>query len=64
MTGIEFAGQLQAARPGLRVIICSGYSAEMVRTGVPTQAGIVYLPKPFPAATLATLVRESLDRTP
>ena len=42
----------------------SGYSAEIVHTGAPSEPGIAYLPKPVSVATLATLLRESLDLMP
>ena len=63
MTGLELAEQLQALKPGLKAIISSGYSAEMVEAGVPTKAGIVYLPKPYATSVLANVVRDCLDQT-
>ena len=62
MTGLELAERLRANRPGLKVIITSGYSAEIVHAGRPTQAGITYLPKPYPDQVLAAVVRQCLDR--
>jgi two-component system, cell cycle sensor histidine kinase and response regulator CckA len=62
MTGLELSETLHAMKPTLRTIISSGYSAEMVQGGVPTRDGLVYLPKPYSIATLARVVRESLDR--
>jgi CheY-like chemotaxis protein len=64
MTGLELTERLQALRPGLKVIISSGYSAEIVQSGVPTKAGVLYLPKPYEARKLADVVRQCLDRTP
>jgi CheY-like chemotaxis protein len=64
MTGLELAEGLRAVKPDLKVIISSGYSAEIVHTGAPSEPGIAYLPKPFSVATLATILRESLDRMP
>jgi CheY-like chemotaxis protein len=61
ITGLELAGELQALKPGLKVIISSGYSSEIVHAGVPDMAGVVYLPKPYSAKALADLVRSSLD---
>lgn len=61
MTGLELTERLQALRPGLKAIISSGYSAEIVQAGVPTAAGVVYLPKPYEAKTLADVVRNCLD---
>ncbi len=62
MTGLELADRLQRSRPGLRVIISSGYSAEIVQAGVPNRPGVVYLPKPYDTTTLAKAVRTCLDR--
>ncbi|MCC6233610.1 MAG: response regulator, partial [Verrucomicrobiales bacterium] len=61
MSGLELAERLREQRPGLRVIISSGYSAEIVQAGVPTKAGIVYLPKPYATSTLADAVRRCLE---
>lgn len=61
LTGLELAERLQASRPGLKVIISSGYSAEIVHSGVPTRSGITYLPKPYDERTLADTVRSCLD---
>ncbi len=62
MSGLELAEKLQGLRPGLRVIIASGYSAEVVEAGIPRREGLTYLSKPFPMKALARAVRESLDR--
>ncbi len=62
MTGLELAEQLQALKPGLKAIISSGYSAEMVHGGVPAKAGLVYLPKPYATRALAGVIRDCLDQ--
>jgi signal transduction histidine kinase/ActR/RegA family two-component response regulator len=62
MTGLELAEQLQALKPGLKAIISSGYSAEIVHVGVPSKAGIVYLPKPYATNALADAIRDCLDQ--
>ncbi len=62
MTGWELAKRLQSAKPGLKAIISSGYSTEMAEAGVPSNAGIVYLPKPYDATVLADVVRSSLGQ--
>ena len=64
MTGLELTEYLQALRPGLNSIISSGYSSEIVGAGVPTRAGIAYLPKPYATRVLASLIRDCLDRKP
>ena len=61
MTGLELTEQLQGMKPGLKAVISSGYSAEIVQAGVPTKKGVVYLPKPYDSAVLAQVVRECLD---
>jgi two-component system, cell cycle sensor histidine kinase and response regulator CckA len=62
MSGSELATQLLAANPRLRLIYTSGYDpAASASTGAVTP-GIVFLPKPYDAATLARAVRDRLDR--
>jgi PAS domain S-box-containing protein len=62
MTGLELIEQLRAMKPGLKAIISSGYSSDIVQAGVPSRAEIGFLPKPYEMKTLASLVRECLDR--
>jgi two-component system, cell cycle sensor histidine kinase and response regulator CckA len=62
MTGLELIEQLRILKPGLKAIISSGYSSDIVQAGVPGKAGIGFLPKPYEMKTLATIVRECLDR--
>ena len=64
MTGLELTEQLQSLKPGLRAIISSGYSSEMVQSGAPSRAGILYLPKPYAAEVLGQTVRDFLDQNP
>ena len=61
MTGLEMAQRLRQNKPGLKVIIMSGYSEELKERGMPTDAGITYLSKPFQADSLGSLVRARLD---
>jgi len=62
MTGLELTERLQALKPGLKTIIPSGYSAEISQAGVPTKAGVVYLPKPYQMKVLANMVRDCLNK--
>jgi len=62
VTGLELTERMQALKPGLKVIIASGYSTEIVQAGVPAKAGVVYLPKPYSTNFLADTVRKCLDR--
>jgi signal transduction histidine kinase/ActR/RegA family two-component response regulator len=52
MTGLELAEKLMALKPGLKVVISSGYSSEIAQAGVPTRTGIRYLPKPYDQSAL------------
>ena len=61
LTGLDLAEQLRALKPGLRVIISSGYSAEIVRVGSLSQTGFCYLPKPYQTPTLTEAIRACLD---
>ena len=62
LTGLDLAEQLKGEKPGLKVIISSGYSAEMAEHGVPAARGIMYLQKPYQVEVLAKTVRDCLDR--
>jgi CheY-like chemotaxis protein len=57
MTGYELAEKVRAEKPDLKIIISSGYSAEMSRVFTPTAEGIVYLPKPYKMADLGAVLR-------
>ena len=59
--GRELAQRLCEARPGLRVIFMSGYTADtMLRQGI-ADTGSAFLQKPFTAQQLAKKIRETLD---
>jgi two-component system cell cycle sensor histidine kinase/response regulator CckA len=64
LTGLELAEQLQRRKPGLKVIISSGYSHEIAQHGIPKKPGIVFLSKPHEPKKLSDLVRASLDQRP
>jgi PAS domain S-box-containing protein len=64
VSGLELAERLKELKPGLRIIISSGYSQEVVQAGVPSRPGLLYLPKPYDSRTLATTVRSFLDQKP
>ena len=61
MTGLELAQRVRKEKPDLKIIVSSGYSAEVNQSGKPTAEGIVYLPKPFKMSALGTILRECLD---
>jgi PAS domain S-box-containing protein len=61
MTGLQLVERLQEQKPGLKAIISSGYSSDIVQAGLPNKAGILFLPKPYEAKLLARVLQESLN---
>jgi len=61
MNGLQLADKLLGTKHSLRVLVSSGYSAELVDKGGPVRAGLAYLPKPYTAEALAAAVRKLLD---
>ncbi|OGS01012.1 MAG: hypothetical protein A3G41_07155, partial [Elusimicrobia bacterium RIFCSPLOWO2_12_FULL_59_9] len=62
MSGTELAGRIQQRRPGLRILLTSGYTDEKIFSGGILPSGISFMPKPFSPETLLFKVREVLDR--
>jgi CheY-like chemotaxis protein len=60
-TGLQLAQGLRQDVPGLKVIISSGYSAEMTTPGASLDDGIVFLPKPCEPRKLAAAIRDCLN---
>jgi CheY-like chemotaxis protein len=60
MNGKALAERLTASRPGLKVILMSGYADEAIGHRGAHEAGWAYLPKPFPPQALVAKVREVL----
>lgn len=54
--GIDLAVQLEQARPGLRVLLMSGYSAEDLSE--PELGGRPFIAKPFSAGTLEAALKK------
>jgi len=63
LTGKELGDLLRNDAPSLKVIISSGYNAEMAAGDTFRKSGIVYLPKPVQTAMLGAIVRACLDRS-
>ena len=62
LNGLELAEQMRVEKPGLKVIISSGYSTEISNHGVPAESGFFYLAKPSPSALIAATVRDCLQK--
>jgi two-component system cell cycle sensor histidine kinase/response regulator CckA len=60
-SGRDLATQLRAQRPGLKVLLVSGYSADFAGKEIKLEAGEHFLQKPFTPARLVESVRVCLD---
>jgi PAS domain S-box-containing protein len=67
LTGHDLARQLTAENPALKVIFCSGYSADLFHQGSDLLPGRNFLPKPYDAAgvfaVIRTIAREKASET-
>ena len=64
MTGHELAARLTDERPDLKVIYSSGYSASLFAEGQDLVAGRNFLPKPYDASSVVTMIRRvAAERT-
>jgi len=61
VSGIELVEALRRVKPGLKVIMTSGYSDEILLRGSEGMPGSSFLPKPYAPADLAKIVRECLE---
>jgi two-component system cell cycle sensor histidine kinase/response regulator CckA len=61
MHGVELMRRMVALQPGLKVILFSGQSEDMIKSlgGIPP--GTLFLKKPFSADTLARSIRRALN---
>jgi len=62
MSGLDLYESLKESKPRLQGIISSGYSDEIIKSGVSANPWLVFLPKPYDMKTLADTVRRCLDR--
>jgi two-component system cell cycle sensor histidine kinase/response regulator CckA len=61
MTGRELGDRLKGIKPGLKVILASGYSHDNMRKHVPARDSECFLQKPYSPRALAETVRKVLD---
>ncbi|MBI5766827.1 MAG: PAS domain S-box protein [Verrucomicrobia bacterium] len=61
ISGRDLADRLQGDSPALKVILMTGYSADIVHRGIELKPGQNFLQKPFEAHALFTMVRQTLD---
>jgi CheY-like chemotaxis protein len=62
MNGRELAERLRADRPGLKVVYCSGYDANILGADALAKPGTSFLAKPFNLAQAVRQVRGLLDQ--
>jgi PAS domain S-box-containing protein len=61
ITGLALAELLRARKPGLKVLLTSGYSGENAGAELAREKGLTFLHKPFSCRVLAETVRQCLD---
>ncbi len=61
ISGRDLGEMLQAARPGLKVLYCSGYTDDFLGDEASLRASVLFLAKPFDTARFLQRVRERLD---
>jgi PAS domain S-box-containing protein len=64
LSGLDLAEKLRASRPGLPVIVTSGYSTELVEDAGAKLGEVTFLAKPCSPTELASAVRKCLDEAP
>jgi PAS domain S-box-containing protein len=61
MSGRDLAEKVQAAKPSLKAIFTSGYSADMIGKDFVIQEGVNFLQKPYLPQKMIGLIRNCLD---
>ncbi len=64
MNGRQLSERLRAARPDLKCLYMSGYTADVIAHRGVLEEGVSFISKPFSLTTLAEKVREVLDGVP
>jgi YesN/AraC family two-component response regulator len=61
LSGLQLANRLQREKPGLKIIIVSGYSEEIARAEGGVLDGHMLLPKPFEIAALTSAIEKCMS---
>ena len=61
ITGLDLALRLRTEKPGLKVMISSGYSFQLTGQAEDILRDVLYFPKPYAGPTLAAAVRRCFD---
>jgi CheY-like chemotaxis protein len=62
ITGRDLAEKFREDKPGLKVVLSSGYSAETIGQRFPSEGDTVLLQKPYRLHELSKTVRDCLDQ--
>jgi two-component system cell cycle sensor histidine kinase/response regulator CckA len=61
LTGLDLSERLRELKPGLKVVVSSGYSVDLAKNSGNIPEDVVFLPKPWQMADLLVAVRKALD---
>jgi|GEM_PF-5868911 len=61
MDGRQAAVKISAARPGMAVLFMSGYTRDLMESGLPRRSRCGFIAKPFSLELLASRIREVLE---
>jgi two-component system cell cycle sensor histidine kinase/response regulator CckA len=61
ISGGELAARLQAEKPGLKTVLCSGYGAANLGEALTSLSHTAFLQKPYRVDQLLSVVRQALD---
>jgi CheY-like chemotaxis protein len=64
MSGLDLARHLKALKPGLKTVITSGYSPDLVGDSSTEGRDFLFLPKPMAPSEVARAIRAYLDDRP
>jgi len=62
-TGIKLTGELLSLKPGLKIVVSSGYVDEKSQWPVIQKMGFPFLPKPYTSAELLRMVRKAFGQS-
>lgn len=61
MNGLELGETLRRSKPGLGIVIVSGYTDEIIKGDVGARANFTFVAKPFDFPALAEIIRQTLE---
>ena len=63
MTGIQLGQSFQQSKPRLKIVVMSGYSADIIDASLRSGLNVTFLAKPFELEVLAATIRRAIDGT-